>query len=157
MGERGTRSAASNPGFWPFGGAQGYLNLKAYKGFALRPDDGGLCRIFGQSDYEIGRIIDALDKSGQLDNTLVIYLKGDNGARHDVRNDQRGLRSVRARVSRVSCLDDGPVRQRSIPRLPENDTDVYDQRFWSTARGCGPCLTVPCAPVRYYASFKTRF
>lgn len=33
-----------------------------------------------QSDYEIGRIIDALDKSGQLDNTLVIYLEGDNGA-----------------------------------------------------------------------------
>jgi arylsulfatase A-like enzyme len=34
----------------------------------------------GQSDYEIGRIIDALAKSGQLDNTLVIYLEGDNGA-----------------------------------------------------------------------------
>jgi arylsulfatase A-like enzyme len=33
-----------------------------------------------QSDYEIGRIIDALEKSGQLDNTLVIYLEGDNGA-----------------------------------------------------------------------------
>jgi arylsulfatase A-like enzyme len=33
-----------------------------------------------QSDYEIGRVIDALDKSGQLDNTLVIYLEGDNGA-----------------------------------------------------------------------------
>jgi membrane-anchored protein YejM (alkaline phosphatase superfamily) len=27
-----------------------------------------------QSDYEIGRIIDALEKSGQLDNTLVVYL-----------------------------------------------------------------------------------
>lgn len=33
-----------------------------------------------ESDYEIGRIIDALEKSGQLDNTLVIYLEGDNGA-----------------------------------------------------------------------------
>ena len=33
-----------------------------------------------QSDYEIGRIIDALEESGQLDNTLVIYLEGDNGA-----------------------------------------------------------------------------
>jgi arylsulfatase A-like enzyme len=33
-----------------------------------------------QSDYEIGRIIDALEQSGQLDNTLVIYLEGDNGA-----------------------------------------------------------------------------
>jgi arylsulfatase len=33
-----------------------------------------------QSDFEVGRILDALQKSGQLDNTLVIYLMGDNGA-----------------------------------------------------------------------------
>ena len=33
-----------------------------------------------QSDHEIGRIIDALEESGQLDNTLVIYIEGDNGA-----------------------------------------------------------------------------
>jgi arylsulfatase A-like enzyme len=33
-----------------------------------------------QSDFEVGRIIDALQESGQLDNTLVIYLMGDNGA-----------------------------------------------------------------------------
>jgi arylsulfatase A-like enzyme len=33
-----------------------------------------------QCDFEIGRIMDALEKSGQLDNTLVIYLEGDNGA-----------------------------------------------------------------------------
>jgi len=33
-----------------------------------------------QSDHEIGRILDALQESGQLDNTLVIYLEGDNGA-----------------------------------------------------------------------------
>jgi arylsulfatase A-like enzyme len=33
-----------------------------------------------ESDYEIGRIIDALENAGQLNNTLVIYLEGDNGA-----------------------------------------------------------------------------
>jgi len=33
-----------------------------------------------QSDYEIGRLLDALEQSGQLDNTLVIYIEGDNGA-----------------------------------------------------------------------------
>ena len=33
-----------------------------------------------QSDYEIGRIMDALQQSGQLDNTLVVYIEGDNGA-----------------------------------------------------------------------------
>jgi len=31
------------------------------------------------SDYEIGRVIDAFDAVGKLDNTLVIYINGDNG------------------------------------------------------------------------------
>src|SRR5215467_12942754 len=33
-----------------------------------------------ECDHEIGRVLDALQASGQLDNTLVIYLEGDNGA-----------------------------------------------------------------------------
>jgi arylsulfatase A-like enzyme len=33
-----------------------------------------------QSDHEIGRVLDSLEASGQLDNTLVIYIEGDNGA-----------------------------------------------------------------------------
>ena len=33
-----------------------------------------------QSDYEIGRVIDSLEESGQLDNTMIIYIEGDNGA-----------------------------------------------------------------------------
>jgi len=31
------------------------------------------------SDYEIGRVIQAVDDMGKLDNTLVIYIEGDNG------------------------------------------------------------------------------
>ncbi len=33
-----------------------------------------------QSDYELGRVIDAIAATGQLDNTLIIYIAGDNGA-----------------------------------------------------------------------------
>ena len=33
-----------------------------------------------QSDYEIGRVVDSLEESGQLDNTMVVYIEGDNGA-----------------------------------------------------------------------------
>lgn len=33
-----------------------------------------------QTDYEVGRVIDALRQTGQLDNTLVVYIAGDNGA-----------------------------------------------------------------------------
>jgi arylsulfatase len=32
------------------------------------------------TDHEIGRVIDVLDELGQLDNTLVLYIVGDNGA-----------------------------------------------------------------------------
>jgi len=34
----------------------------------------------GYADSEIGRLLDAIAESGQLDNTLVIYIMGDNGA-----------------------------------------------------------------------------
>lgn len=33
-----------------------------------------------QSDHELGRVIDAIAATGQLDNTLIIYIAGDNGA-----------------------------------------------------------------------------
>ncbi|MGH9704473.1 MAG: arylsulfatase [Candidatus Acidiferrales bacterium] len=33
-----------------------------------------------QSDHEIGRVIDAIQQTGQLDNTLIFYIAGDNGA-----------------------------------------------------------------------------
>jgi arylsulfatase len=33
-----------------------------------------------QTDYEVGRLIDAIADVGQLDNTLVFYILGDNGA-----------------------------------------------------------------------------
>ena len=32
------------------------------------------------TDYEIGRVIEAVEDMGQLDNTLIIYITGDNGA-----------------------------------------------------------------------------
>ena len=34
---------------------------------------------FAYSDYEIGRVIDEIDRMGKLDNTLIIYIAGDNG------------------------------------------------------------------------------
>ena len=32
------------------------------------------------ADYNIGRVIDAIEESGELDNTIIIYIMGDNGA-----------------------------------------------------------------------------
>ena len=31
------------------------------------------------NDYEIGRVIQAVEDMGKLDNTLIIYINGDNG------------------------------------------------------------------------------
>ena len=33
-----------------------------------------------QTDYNVGRVLEAIEQLGQLDNTLVIYIVGDNGA-----------------------------------------------------------------------------
>ncbi len=33
-----------------------------------------------QTDYNVGRVLEAIERLGQLDNTLVIYIVGDNGA-----------------------------------------------------------------------------
>lgn len=32
------------------------------------------------TDHEVGRVVDAIDEMGELDNTLVIYMAGDNGS-----------------------------------------------------------------------------
>jgi arylsulfatase A-like enzyme len=34
---------------------------------------------FAYTDHEIGRVIDEIDRMGKLDNTLIIYIAGDNG------------------------------------------------------------------------------
>ena len=42
--------------------------------------DGGLRRVLEHTDYHVGRLIDAIETLGALDNTLVYYIIGDNGA-----------------------------------------------------------------------------
>ena len=32
------------------------------------------------TDHEVGRVIQAVEDLGQLDNTIIIYISGDNGA-----------------------------------------------------------------------------
>ena len=48
---------------------------------ALRPDDGGVRRPTGRTvDHHMGRVIDAVKQLPDADNTLFIYIAGDNGA-----------------------------------------------------------------------------
>ena len=41
------------------------------------------------ADYEIGRVVDSIEALGELDNTLIIYIQGDNGA--SAEGSQQGL------------------------------------------------------------------
>lgn len=55
---------------------------------ALKPDEKKLfirqadvyAAFLAYTDHEIGRVINAVDKMGKLDNTLIIYISGDNGS-----------------------------------------------------------------------------
>jgi arylsulfatase len=76
-----------------------------------------------QADHEVGRVIDAFRQTGQLDNTLVIYIAGDNGASlegglygtDNLMEQINGLQSPADQV--LSHLDDigGPL---SNPHYP---------------------------------------
>jgi arylsulfatase A-like enzyme len=63
-----------------------------------------------QSDHEIGRVIDSLAETGQLDNTLVIYIEGDNGASGEgtlegVTNEVGGNLEKESLAFKLSMLD----------------------------------------------------
>ena len=54
-----------------------------------------------QSDHELGRVIDAIAATGQLDNTLIIYIAGDNGA-----SLEGGLNGTPNAMAQVNGLPD---------------------------------------------------
>jgi arylsulfatase len=73
-------------------------------------------------DYQIGRIIDSLHASGELDNTLVIYLQGDNGASleslkgsNNELQSLQGIEPTDAEVARDIGLHGGPLAYGNYP------------------------------------------
>jgi arylsulfatase A-like enzyme len=48
------------------------------------------------TDYEIGRVIQTIEDLGRLDNTLIIYISGDNAVRPRGRPPARSMRSFRS-------------------------------------------------------------
>ena len=76
-----------------------------------------------QADHEVGRVIDAFRDTGQLDNTLIIYIAGDNGASlegsldgtDNIMEQVNGLRTPAAEVLRHLDEIGGPL---SNPHYP---------------------------------------
>jgi len=56
-----------------------------------------------QTDYEVGRVIDAIGKTGQLENTLIFYEIGDNGA-----SGEGGLNGVFNEMSILNGVGEDP-------------------------------------------------
>jgi arylsulfatase len=46
---------------------------------AVCPPGGGFAAYWAYSDHEIGCVIQEVENMGKLDNTLIIYIAGDNG------------------------------------------------------------------------------
>lgn len=75
------------------------------------------------TDHEVGRLIDSLDATGELDNTLVMYIVGDNGASAEgglegtfseiasLLGIQLGLESTLKRIDEIG----GPTSEPHVP------------------------------------------
>jgi arylsulfatase len=82
------------------------------------------------TDHEVGRLIDSLDQSGELDNTLVFYIVGDNGA-----SAEGGLEGTFSEVA--SLLGFNPGLKGLIDRVdqiggPELEPHVPVGWAWAT-------------------------
>ena len=59
------------------------------------------------TDYEIGRVIQAVEDMGKLDNTLIIYISGDNGSSAEGTADWHAQRG--RHVQRRQCPGRGSI------------------------------------------------
>ena len=81
-----------------------------------------------QCDYEIGRVLDSLEKSGQLDNTLVIYLEGDNGA-----SAEGTLQGTTNEVSSTFVPESMPFLMSMMNKLGSDQTYNHYPVGWALA------------------------
>jgi arylsulfatase len=82
------------------------------------------------TDHEVGRLIDSLEQSGELDNTLVFYIVGDNGA-----SGEGGLEGTFSEVA--SLMGYNPGLAGIIKRIdqigaPESEPHVPVGWAWAT-------------------------
>ncbi|MFN9878773.1 MAG: sulfatase-like hydrolase/transferase, partial [Planctomycetota bacterium] len=75
------------------------------------------------TDHEVGRLIDSLRDSGELENTLILYVVGDNGASAEgglegtfseiasLLGIQLGLESILSRIDEIG----GPTSEPHVP------------------------------------------
>lgn len=103
-------------------------HIEAYAGFV------------SHTDHEIGRIIDFVEKIGQLDNTLVVVVIGDNGAEGGGREIGRFLpRNPGDSNEKIVAAEAG-----NLERLGEPNSSVLYPDGWAAATN---------TPFRFYKSY----
>jgi arylsulfatase len=89
---------------------------------------------FEQTDYNIGRVVDAIQEMGQLDNTLVIYIVGDNGASAEgslqgMSNEMTFFNGIPENLKDVLAREDDLGTWRSYNHYPVGWAHAMDAPF----------------------------
>ncbi len=96
------------------------------------------------SDDQIGRLVDALRKTGELDNTLIIYIQGDNGA-----SAEGGLLGEFYEQSFVNGVEDSlEYRLRHLDEIGGPKAYNHFPAGWAWATN---------APFQYYKQIGSHF
>lgn len=82
-----------------------------------------------QTDYEIGRVIGAIRDMGDLDNTLIIYIAGDNGA--SLEGGPNGAGNLMAEVNGVP--EDPAALARHLEEMGGPDSTPFYPAGWGWA------------------------
>ena len=87
------------------------------------------------TDEQVGRLISAIEKSGQMENTLVFYIVGDNGA-----SGEGGLEGT---VNEVASLNGIQLRVDGVARQVRRDRRADDRAARAGRLGLGGRHAVP--------------
>src|SRR2546425_1026193 len=112
-----------------------------------------------QTDYEVGRLVQSLSDMGELDNTLFIYIVGDNGSSAEggpegSYNEMMALNGIEQLPfdgpSMVYTFDDAKAKDRHTTQYFEmfGNRAIYHDGWVACTRHSIPWLMVPLPPLK---------
>ncbi|MDP3676337.1 MAG: arylsulfatase [Novosphingobium sp.] len=96
------------------------------------------------ADHEVGRVVEALRRTGQLDNTLIVYIQGDNGS-----SAEGGAQGLFQQESFINQYDEGfTYLQAHVEDLGGPNAHNHYPAPWAWAMD---------APFQYYKQVASHF
>ena len=86
------------------------------------------------TDYEVGRLIDAIDEIGEMDNTLIVFIAGDNGTSAEggmvgMYNEMTYFNGVEEKVEDLIPLMDDWGLENTFPHMAAGWAVAFDAPF----------------------------